>query len=405
MDETGRNFGVGNIDHTLENIFWKSAGTGPETMYFDDSFDRVWVDPEPTTSLGLEESSGGYCAATATPTATATNSATATATSTPTPTNTVTPTPTPGSAAFNYLTTPVDVSPGTALAWVDVDVSAYLPSGATGVILQMQNPALVTQYQYGVRKNGSTDTWMVGTKNTARGAATLFFMTGVDANRIFEVYTQDVTVKTYLLGYTMAGVTFYTNAIDKSLTTTATYQPVNISADTGGDTAIGAIFTINETGVGAAAYALRKNGSINDFYTQIRGSEATVQLVGVDAGEVAQMKIANLSLDLYLTGYVTSGAVFFTNAVDKSTATLGSYVGVDITADLQGADDANGAFLEVVTSTSGDFAVRRSGATYDYYGETRHIGAITAIDASDIFEQKIELASHDLYLTGYTLAQ
>jgi hypothetical protein len=268
----------------------------------------------------------------------------------------------------------------------------------------MQNTALATQYQYGVRMNGSTDTWMVGTKNTARGAATLFFMTGVDANRIFEIYTQDVAVKTYLLGYTMAGVTFYTNAIDKSLASAGTYQDVNISADTGGNTAIGAIFTVNETGVGAAAYALRKKGSTDDFYSQIRADNATVQLVGVNMGEVAEMQIANLSLDLYLTGYVTSGAVFFTNAVDKSTATLGTYVGVDITGDLQGADDASGAILEVAAGGSGDVAVRRNGATYDFYGRTAHIGAITAIDASDILEQKIELASHDLYLTGYTLA-
>jgi hypothetical protein len=288
---------------------------------------------------------------------------------------------------------------------VDVDVSAYVPSGATGVILQMVNPVVpLTQYQYGVRKNGSTDTWMIGAKDTARGGSNLFFMTGVDANRIFEVYTETVEVKTYLIGYTMAGVTFYTNAIGKSLATTGTYQDVNISADTGGATAIGAVFTVNETGAGTAAYALRKKGSTDDFYTDLRGEQATVQLVGVDAGEIAQMKIANVSIDLYLTGYVTSGAVFFTNAVDKSTATVATYVDVDITGDLQGADDANGAILEVAAGGSGDVAVRRNGATYDFYGRTAHIGAITAIDASDILEQKIELASHDLYLTGYTLA-
>ena len=43
---------------------------------------------------------------------------------------------------------------------------------------------------------------------------------------------------------------------------------------------------------------------------------------------------------------MTSGAVFFTNALDKSTAPLGSYVAVDITADV-GANAANGAFLEI----------------------------------------------------------
>ncbi|MCH8094369.1 MAG: right-handed parallel beta-helix repeat-containing protein [Chloroflexi bacterium] len=57
VNETGRDFGAGSIDHTVENIFWKAADTGPETMYFDDSFDKTWVDPEPTTSTGSEENS------------------------------------------------------------------------------------------------------------------------------------------------------------------------------------------------------------------------------------------------------------------------------------------------------------------------------------------------------------
>ena len=86
VNETGRDFGVGNIDHTLENIFWKSAGTGPETMYFDDSFDKTWVHPEPTTALGGEEAS--TCPPTQTPTPTATD--------TPLPTSTPTPTATSG---------------------------------------------------------------------------------------------------------------------------------------------------------------------------------------------------------------------------------------------------------------------------------------------------------------------
>ncbi len=55
VDVSGKDFGSGDIDHTLENIFWKSGSQSNETLYFDESFDRVWVDPEPTTGLGTEE--------------------------------------------------------------------------------------------------------------------------------------------------------------------------------------------------------------------------------------------------------------------------------------------------------------------------------------------------------------
>ena len=42
--------------------------------------------------------------------------------------------------AFAYLATPVDVTPGTPSSWEDVNVSAWAPAGATGVIVQVVNP-------------------------------------------------------------------------------------------------------------------------------------------------------------------------------------------------------------------------------------------------------------------------
>jgi hypothetical protein len=234
-----------------------------------------------------------------------------------------------------------------------------------------------------------------------------FLMAGLDANRIFEVYTQDTGVKTYLIGYTGPGVTFFTNAPDKSLSTTASYQDIDISSNTGTDTAVGAIFTVTDSSASIYQYALRKKGSSDDLYWRIRPDTSTMFMIGVDGSELAEMKIENAAVDLHLTGYVTSGAVFFTDAVAKATATTAEYVDVDITADLLGSDVANGAILEIHdngVSSNYAAALRPNGASYDYYADIRHSGAITAIDANDIFEQKIENTSVDLYLLGYTLA-
>jgi len=99
--------------------------------------------------------------------------------------------------AFNYLTVPVDVSPGKAGPWVDV--SSYVPKDTTGVTLQVVSTD--TDREYGVRKNGSTDTWMLG-DYTAKGDCHTWLMTGLNANRIFEVYTEDTGVTIYLIGYT-----------------------------------------------------------------------------------------------------------------------------------------------------------------------------------------------------------
>ena len=189
-------------------------------------------------------------------------------------------------------------------------------------------------------------------------------MTGLDGNRVFEAYTNSTGVKTYLLGYTLDGVKFFTNRIAKSIAVTAVWTDVDISADTGAETAIGAIFTAVNVNPSNAQFGLRRKGSIDDHYSDLRGEQATLGLVGVDASENAQQKIESTDVDLYLIGYVTHGAVFFTNAVPKLATTAGSYEDVDITAEL-GGDRANGAFVEhhLSTNTRRLMALRPNGAT------------------------------------------
>jgi hypothetical protein len=205
---------------------------------------------------------------------------------------------------FNYCESPIDISPAGTGAWVDVDVSSYMPAGATGAILHEVNTTGSARV-YGVRKKGSTDTWMTQ-GDTSRANSHGYLMVGLDPNGVFELYQEENDVDTYLIGYTMSGATFFTNAVDKSIGTTAAWTDVDISSDTGADTAIGAIFIVRNTLAGDVLGGVRKNGSTDDFYHEVDHGDAHVALVGVDGNEVAEMKIATTDLDLYLMGYVTS---------------------------------------------------------------------------------------------------
>ena len=300
---------------------------------------------------------------------------------------------------FNYLNNPINVTPATAGSWQDVDVSLYIPIGATGVIVQWVGE-LATNWDYGIRMNGSSDTFGL---RKAYGDAQGFLMAGVDGNRVFEVYTESTSVTTYLIGYTMGGVNFFLNALQKSLSLTTAWEDVDIGADTGADTAMGAIFTVVNTSASSREFGVRMKGSSDSRTNDLRLDTAVLSLIGVDTNEFAQFYREDAGVELYLTGYVTSGAVFFMNAVDKSTATTGSYVGVNITGDV-GSDNANGAILEIANVNTRRTALRRNGALYDFYQDMSHTWALTAIDAANIFEQKIEVDDADLFLTGYTLA-
>jgi PQQ-like domain/PQQ enzyme repeat len=306
------------------------------------------------------------------------------------------------SPSLNYLPVPVDITPAVTAAWVDVDVSAYVPVGATGVLVLWQQTGAGAD-AYGIRMNGSTDAWE--TIILARVSDQGYLMTGLDGNRILEIYTESTFVRTYLVGYTMNGVTFFTNRIDKSTATTNAWTDVDISLNTGADTAIGAIFTVVNTANTRRAFGLRKNGSTDDRVSIMQTDQAALGLVGLDGLEVAQQKIEDAGIDMYLIGYVTQGAVFFTNGVDKTAGTADNYLDVDITSDV-GADVANGAFVEISpTSFSRSAALRTNGATVDLYSDMYHGFGAVGIDAANIFEQKVENVDMRLYLVGYSLDQ
>ena len=199
-----------------------------------------------------------------------------------------------------YYITPVEVTPGVSASWETVDLSAYLPAGATGAIMRFKNVNESNPTNtFGLRMPGSTDNVTDLIYNNAQ----LWAMSGVDAGRNVEVTLGDVTtMEAWVTGYTTAGVTFFTNGIDKSLGSTNTWLPIDISADPGGDTAIGAIVEID--GVWQKDFGLRKKGSSDEVF--VHGRHIWT-LVGVDGSEIFEDKVNSTSYGFFVVGYVTAG--------------------------------------------------------------------------------------------------
>src|SRR3989304_5947055 len=90
----------------------------------------------------------------------------------------------PLGSGLNFFTNAVNKTPGSTGAWVDVDCSADIPSGASGVILELYNTT-ASKIAGAVRKNGSTDGQ---TNHSIVQNGHTFTLIGVDANRVFEAY-------------------------------------------------------------------------------------------------------------------------------------------------------------------------------------------------------------------------
>lgn len=210
------------------------------------------------------------------------------------------------------------VEPGSKPAkdsWGDWDLSAHIPANATGALFHVDNDETSwSYYNYGLRKKGSTANRVERINKNHHHWTPI----GVDANRIVQIYRSgagdpdvDTYLHFYLVGYTMSGVTFFTNGYTKTPGTTYSWQTVDCSSVVP-EGAIGLIFEIKS---GMSSYGIRKYGSTDNRLSM--GTERYGVIIGCDASRRCEAYVTGPNV-LYLIGYITSGAVFYVNAPDLS---------------------------------------------------------------------------------------
>ncbi|GAI04394.1 unnamed protein product, partial [marine sediment metagenome] len=113
-------------------------------------------------------------------------------------------------------------------------------------------------------------------------------MIGVDGNRIFETYMDDVSnADIYIVGYTKSGVTFFTNAYDKSLEVSDEWTEIDCSTEA--PSAIGLIWEVKQTGISANNdMGLRKNGSTDDRHSDVDRYNCFGAVIGCDASQICE---------------------------------------------------------------------------------------------------------------------
>jgi len=241
--------------------------------------------------------------------------------------------------------TAVDVTPA-AGSYQNIDISAHVPADATGAILHIINTASLTEYKVGYRMKGSTDDRYDYMYRNSHGCAII----GVDANKICQVKIENTAVKVYLTGYTGTDAVFFTNAIDVT-PVGIQWQDVNISANTGGNTALAAILDT----LGAGEWmGFRKNGSTFSLFCTTWNHYALGTVVGCDANEIFEFYNGG---SIYLNGYFISNVLFFDDAIEHIATTDDTYENI-FDANLLSSD--TGAFITFTDQAYGPnkYAVR-----------------------------------------------
>lgn len=300
-------------------------------------------------------------------------------------------------------------------AWTDVDVSSYVTDDCVGVIVYFYTTGSPSG-AIGVRKNGST---VSNTDLCFIYYDSGYFMVGVDEDKIFEYYHQSSwpgqTLDFYLAGYYREGeAVFFTDPIEKTLGIAPSeegWEDVDVSGDTGGDTAIG-VFGVAGCGpTGGVTVGFRKNGSTDLHKTKLESaSYGTSFVIGVDGSEIFEVWNTDDggdgfgALQVWLYGYIKSGATFLTDAVDYSGSDIAGYFTVDISATVPA--NHNGAFfIQSQGSGIGTYASdrRKNSSITSLYTQHPYLyQAWTNIDGDRNFERQTPSSDIWTYVTGYS---
>ena len=279
-----------------------------------------------------------------------------------------------------FISSPPVYTPAAVLVWEDIDDS-NVPDGATGVILRVSN--IGGQASVYVRKNGSTDGFMGGFIWNGNANSYVYMYVGVDGSGIFELKGDSTTYsKIEIMGYFTEG-TFFTNQVQKTISSTSTWEDIDISGDTGADTAVAGIFNILDDNDGVG---MRKNGSTDTASLKLMNINGAVSgfIVGVDGSEICEAYREDPSNNFNLIGYFQAGegVTMNTNATDLTPGSPGSYV--------DGTSSGDTASI-VFAGSFGAFGidVRKNGSSSTYYYDTGTV-FVVEVDESKKIESKIE---------------
>jgi len=310
----------------------------------------------------------------------------------------------------NFFTNAYDVTPALIDQWVEVDLSSYLPSEATGCIIEATLQPGTTGDTVQIRKKGSTDNLVAAAG--IRTSAHIILMSGVDSNRKIEAYIDAAADKLKLIGY-FTWETFFTNYIEVTPGTTG-WRDVDVSAHVPAGTT-GVILDIQNVDTSNRYYAVRKKGSTDDRSTlRIHQGCHTYAVVGVDNNRQFQAYIEVVGkVRIYLVGYTGPTGVggklgYFTNAPGVADPPINTWTDRDAN-DYGVPTNATGIIVEIANPPSNAHyqgAIRENGGTdswitYSDIEMVHHVYLACGLDADGVFEYRIEDTDVGSYIVAY----
>ena len=184
---------------------------------------------------------------------------------------------------FVWFENAQDISVTTGGSWQDIDLTAYVPVGATGAVVEVVNTGVEEGMGGVLRGKEDSRDYM---SNPYYGAVLVevdhhrWQMVKIDSNRLIQGHITSPIIDFKLIGYTIgADPSFFASRTDVTIGTTGSWAAIDLSSQVDSD-ADGAILFITGD---ARQYGIREVGSSysnTSLRTPARGN--TMYLVGLD---------------------------------------------------------------------------------------------------------------------------
>ncbi|MCH8349223.1 MAG: hypothetical protein IIB29_03125 [Chloroflexi bacterium] len=216
--------------------------------------------------------------------------------------------------------------------------------------------------------------------------------------------------------FSARGFFWFTNAQDISLTTTGSWQDIDLSSYVPVGTTTGAIVELVNTGTtGNLSGVVRGKKDTRDYmsdtlFQAMAGETHRWQIVEVDGNRLIQGYIEDTAIDFKLRGYTLGADPSYFNTpfdITPPVSQEGLWATVDVSAYVGGA--ADGVILFIDSTKNGDvkYGIRETGSSFPEpqsdlrkYSNTMYL---VGINAADQFQAWIgDVATVKVYLVGQT---
>ena len=138
---------------------------------------------------------------------------------------------------FFWLIEAIDISLTTTGSWQDIDLSAHVPTGTTGAIVEVINTATSGNLSGVVRGKEDTRDYMSNANYERIASEThRWQIVTVDSNRLIQGYIEDVRVDFKLKGYTLGSdPSYFANTPDVTPATKNQWTTIDVTANVDAD--------------------------------------------------------------------------------------------------------------------------------------------------------------------------